>query len=44
MKRNKNITWNAIAANKLDLIGKNVTVVGGTGGLGRAFSCLWRLY
>ena len=43
MKRNKNITWNAIAANKLDLKGKNVTVVGGTGGLGRAFSRLMAL-
>jgi NAD(P)-dependent dehydrogenase (short-subunit alcohol dehydrogenase family) len=38
MKKDKNITWHKVDAASLDLKGKKVVIVGGTGGIGRAFS------
>lgn len=38
MKRNKNLTWQHGDASRLKLEGKQVAVVGGTGGIGRALS------
>jgi NAD(P)-dependent dehydrogenase (short-subunit alcohol dehydrogenase family) len=35
---NKNLTWKPVPPESLDLSGKRVVVVGGTGGLGRALS------
>jgi NAD(P)-dependent dehydrogenase (short-subunit alcohol dehydrogenase family) len=35
---NKNLTWKPVSPKSLDLSGKRVVVVGGTGGIGRAFS------
>ncbi len=37
---NKDITWKPIPPESLDLKGKKVVVVGGTGGIGRALSRL----
>ena len=37
---NKNLTWKAVSPESLDLSGKQVVVVGGTGGIGRALSRL----
>jgi NAD(P)-dependent dehydrogenase (short-subunit alcohol dehydrogenase family) len=37
---NKNLTWKPVSAQSLDLSGKRVVVVGGTGGIGRALSRL----
>jgi NAD(P)-dependent dehydrogenase (short-subunit alcohol dehydrogenase family) len=37
---NKNLTWKPEPPESLDLSGKRVVVVGGTGGLGRALSRL----
>jgi NAD(P)-dependent dehydrogenase (short-subunit alcohol dehydrogenase family) len=41
MKRNKRVEWRPIDVDRLDLTGKKVAIVGGTGGIGRAFSCLF---
>src|SRR5262249_21802475 len=38
MKRDKSFTWRRVDAASLDLKGRKVAVVGGTGGIGRAFS------
>jgi NAD(P)-dependent dehydrogenase (short-subunit alcohol dehydrogenase family) len=38
--QNKNLTWQPVSPESLDLSGKRVVVVGGTGGIGRAFSRL----
>jgi NAD(P)-dependent dehydrogenase (short-subunit alcohol dehydrogenase family) len=38
MKKDKNISWNRVDAASLDLKDLKVAVIGGTGGLGRAFS------
>ncbi len=38
MKKNKKVTWRRAPSSTLDLAGRNVAVVGGTGGLGRAIS------
>src|SRR5262245_38901129 len=38
MKRDKSFTWRRIDAASLDLKGLKVAVIGGTGGIGRAFS------
>jgi NAD(P)-dependent dehydrogenase (short-subunit alcohol dehydrogenase family) len=38
MKKHKSITWQRVPAASLDLTGRKVAVVGGTGGLGRAIS------
>jgi len=38
MKRDKSITWQHVDTASLDLKGRKVAVVGGTGGLGRAIS------
>jgi NAD(P)-dependent dehydrogenase (short-subunit alcohol dehydrogenase family) len=38
MKRNRNLTWRRVPGVSLDLSGKQVVVVGGTGGIGRALS------
>jgi NAD(P)-dependent dehydrogenase (short-subunit alcohol dehydrogenase family) len=38
MKRDKNFTWRRVDAASLDLKGMKVTIVGGTGGIGRALS------
>jgi NAD(P)-dependent dehydrogenase (short-subunit alcohol dehydrogenase family) len=35
---NKNLTWKPVSPKSLDLSGKQVVVVGGTGGIGRALS------
>ena len=37
---NKNLTWKPVSPESLDLSGKQVVVVGGTGGIGRALSRL----
>ena len=37
---NKNLTWKPVSPESLDLSGKRVVVVGGTGGIGRALSRL----
>jgi NAD(P)-dependent dehydrogenase (short-subunit alcohol dehydrogenase family) len=37
---NKNLTWKPVSPRSLDLSGKRVVVVGGTGGIGRALSRL----
>jgi NAD(P)-dependent dehydrogenase (short-subunit alcohol dehydrogenase family) len=38
MKRDKSFSWNRVDASTLDLKGVKVAIVGGTGGIGRAFS------
>jgi NAD(P)-dependent dehydrogenase (short-subunit alcohol dehydrogenase family) len=38
MKRDKNFTWHRVHATSIDLSGMKVAIVGGTGGIGRAFS------
>ena len=38
MKRDKSFTWRRVDAASLDLKGLKVAIVGGTGGIGRAFS------
>ncbi len=38
MKRDKSFAWNRVDASTLDLKGMKVAIVGGTGGIGRAFS------
>jgi NAD(P)-dependent dehydrogenase (short-subunit alcohol dehydrogenase family) len=38
MKRNNNLVWHRVDAASLDLKGMKVAIVGGTGGIGRAFS------
>ncbi len=38
MKRDKTFTWNGLNVSALDLEGMKVAIVGGTGGIGRAFS------
>ncbi len=38
MKRDKNFTWRRVDPSRLDLKGLKVAIVGGTGGIGRAFS------
>ncbi len=38
MKRDKSVTWRRVDAASLDLKGMKVTIVGGTGGIGRALS------
>jgi NAD(P)-dependent dehydrogenase (short-subunit alcohol dehydrogenase family) len=38
MKRDKSLTWRRVDAASLDLNGVKVAIVGGTGGIGRAFS------
>jgi NAD(P)-dependent dehydrogenase (short-subunit alcohol dehydrogenase family) len=38
MKRNKSVEWQRLDASALDVAGKQVAVVGGTGGIGRALS------
>ncbi len=38
MKRDKNIAWRRVEPSSLDLKGMKVAIVGGTGGIGRAFS------
>jgi NAD(P)-dependent dehydrogenase (short-subunit alcohol dehydrogenase family) len=38
MKRNKNFRWRRVDPSSLDLKGMKVAIVGGTGGIGRAFS------
>jgi NAD(P)-dependent dehydrogenase (short-subunit alcohol dehydrogenase family) len=38
MKRNEKVSWRRVDPVTLDLTGKRVAVVGGTGGIGRAFS------
>lgn len=40
MKRDKSFTWHRVDANDLDLSGKSIAVIGGTGGIGRALSRL----
>ena len=40
MKRDKSFAWNRVDASTLDLTGVKVAIVGGTGGIGRAFSRL----
>jgi NAD(P)-dependent dehydrogenase (short-subunit alcohol dehydrogenase family) len=40
MKRDKNIKWSPADAARLDVRGLKVAIVGGTGGIGRAFSRL----
>jgi NAD(P)-dependent dehydrogenase (short-subunit alcohol dehydrogenase family) len=40
MKRDKSFTWQRVDAGSLDLKGMKVAIVGGTGGIGRAFSRL----
>jgi hypothetical protein len=42
---NKNLIWKPVSPKSLDLSGKRVVVVGGTGGIGRALSRVmaWRL-
>lgn len=44
MKRDKSFIWRRVNAAELDLKGMKVAIVGGTGGIGRAFSRLmaWR--
>jgi len=37
-RRNKNFVWRRVDARRLDLKGMKVAIVGGTGGIGRAFS------
>ena len=37
---NKNLTWTSVSPESLDLSGKRVVVLGGTGGIGRALSRL----
>jgi NAD(P)-dependent dehydrogenase (short-subunit alcohol dehydrogenase family) len=39
MKRDKNFVWRRVDTASLDLKGMKVAIVGGTGGIGRAFSC-----
>ena len=38
MKRDKNFVWRRVDSASLDLKGMKVAIVGGTGGIGRAFS------
>jgi NAD(P)-dependent dehydrogenase (short-subunit alcohol dehydrogenase family) len=38
MKRDRSLTWRHVDESKLDLKGMKVAVIGGTGGIGRAFS------
>lgn len=38
MKRNKNLAWRRVPGASLDLSGRQVAIVGGTGGIGRALS------
>jgi hypothetical protein len=38
MKRDKNLAWRRVDPSSLDLKGMKVAVIGGTGGIGRAFS------
>jgi NAD(P)-dependent dehydrogenase (short-subunit alcohol dehydrogenase family) len=38
MRRNKHLHWRRVDYMRLDLTGKRVAIVGGTGGIGRAFS------
>jgi NAD(P)-dependent dehydrogenase (short-subunit alcohol dehydrogenase family) len=38
MKRDRTLTWRVVDAKTLDLAGMKVAIVGGTGGIGRAFS------
>ena len=38
MKRDKNLAWRRVDPSSLDLKGMRVAIVGGTGGIGRAFS------
>jgi predicted amino acid dehydrogenase len=38
MKRDKNFTWRRSDPSSLDLAELKVAIVGGTGGIGRAFS------
>jgi NAD(P)-dependent dehydrogenase (short-subunit alcohol dehydrogenase family) len=38
MKRDKRVTWHRTGAFTLDVAGKQVAVIGGTGGIGRALS------
>ena len=38
MKRDKNLAWRRVDATSVDLEGMKVAIVGGTGGIGRAFS------
>lgn len=40
MKRDCSVSWHRVAAERLDLSGLNVTIIGGTGGLGRAIAIL----
>jgi len=44
MKRDKSWTWRRVAAAGLDLKGMKVAIVGGTGGIGRAFSRFMALH
>src|SRR5690348_17276372 len=37
---NKNLIWKSVSPESLDLSGKQVVVIGGTGGIGRALSML----
>ena len=38
MMREKNLVWGRVDATSLDLKGMKVAIIGGTGGIGRAFS------
>lgn len=38
MKRDRSLTWRRLDAGSIDLAGKKVAVIGGTGGIGRALS------
>jgi NAD(P)-dependent dehydrogenase (short-subunit alcohol dehydrogenase family) len=38
VKRDESFAWNRVDASALDLKGINAAIIGGTGGIGRAFS------